>query len=216
MNGLTTSIWDENERGDKSSGAGAAPGRQNLQPRARSERGKQGSGNEEFFRFLSRMLLSNGQPRSVTGSNPDKAGTLGEFRGQARWISAAYVTAEHNRVAGAGDASTDGEDKELGTILTAIAEDVQRFSAAACAGIMAEFSGRMQHARRFLPPRQVAGALQALKEARSAALATIKRNAAADLAARREAAVRMHGSKIRAVRKEHRRARRRPSGPKPE
>src|ERR1700722_7229649 len=107
MNGLTTSIWGENERGDKSSGAGAAPGRQNLQPRARSERGTQGSGNKEFFRFLSRMLFSRPQPRSVAGSNPDKARTLGEFRGQARWISVAHVATEHNTIAGAGDASTD-------------------------------------------------------------------------------------------------------------
>ena len=170
------------------------------------------------------MLFSRPQPRSVVGGNrhgPEnwtsaKARTLGEFRGQVRWISAAYVTTEHNTVAGAGDASTDGEDNELGTILSAIAEDVQRFSAAACAGVMAEFAGRMRHARKFLPSGQVAGALQALKEARSAALATIRRNAAADLAARREAAVRMHGSKIRAQRKEHRPSRLLPNGPKPD
>jgi hypothetical protein len=134
-----------------------------------------------------------------------KGHTLGEFRGQARYICAAHDAAEPARVEGIGGANTDAEDSELGNLLAAIAEEVHRFANAANAAIVVEFAARMKHARASLPRGQIPGALQALKDARNAALAIIKQNSAAELATRREAAVRMHSSRIRAVRAEHRR-----------
>jgi hypothetical protein len=162
---------------------------------------------------LSRKLLSNEQPKIVArahrlGPAPwttAKAHTFGEFRGQARYICAAHDAAELPRVDGIGDTNTDAEDNELASVLAAIAEEVHRFASAASAAIVVEFAARKGHARASLPRGQIPGALQALKDARAAALAIIKRNAAAELASRREVAVRMHRARIRAVRNEHRR-----------
>jgi hypothetical protein len=128
------------------------------------------------------------------------ARTFGEFRGQARLISAGPVRPGPNEAVSLGDADGDGDDNELGRILSAIAEEVHRVSAAACAGVMAEFAGRMQHARKSFPRGQVPGVLHSLKEARDAALAIIKRNAAAELAGRRETATKAHGNRLRSVR----------------
>ena len=47
-----------------------------------------------------------------------------------------------------------------------------------CAGIMAQFAAAMQEARRSAPRHQLAGILHALKNARRAALAMARRNAA--------------------------------------
>jgi hypothetical protein len=94
-----------------------------------------------------------------------------------------------------------GEDNELGRILSAIAEDVHRVTAAACAGVTAEFAGRMRHARKSLPRGQVPGALQSLQQARDAALAIIKQNAATELAGRQQTAVKLHGNRLRSIRR---------------
>jgi hypothetical protein len=148
-----------------------------------------------------------GNRRNPEGWTTATAHTFGEFKGQARWIGAGPVPTEPNEVEGLGEATEDGEDNELAKILSAITEDVQRVAAAASASVMAEFAGRMQHARKCLPRWQVPGALQSLKEARDAALAIVKRNAAADLAGRREAAVSMYGKRIRSARSGHPRMR---------
>ena len=134
-----------------------------------------------------------------------KAHTFGEFSGQARYICAARDAVEPAGVGGIGGANTDAEESELGNLLAAIAEEVNRFAGAASVAVIVEFAARMKHARASLPRGQIPGALQALKDARKAALAIIKQNSAAELAARREAAMRMHTSRIRAVRNEHRR-----------
>jgi hypothetical protein len=196
----------ENEGENDPSGAGAAPGRQDHQPRAQSGRGEVGSGSKEFFGFLSRSL-STRQPNAVAPANrigpaswtTVTAHTIGEFRGQARWIVARSSTIESTEMERLRDTGIDGEDNELGAILSAIAEEVQRVAAAASDGVVAEFAGRMRHARNSLPRGQIPAVLQVLKDARDAALALIKRNAAAELASRREAAIGMRGKPSRNV-----------------
>jgi hypothetical protein len=139
---------------------------------------------------------------------------LGEFVGSARWItmplghpargedsaparpttgakenfSAAAEASNATDAAEAQDGEAAGSDSELGAVLDAIDHDVQVSEAAACAGIMAEFAGRIAYARKHLPRDQVAAAIAAIVQARKAALATVKRNAAERRAGRKKAA----------------------------
>jgi hypothetical protein len=75
-------------------------------------------------------------------------------------------------------------------LLAAIGEDVHRISGEVRASIMREFAGQMIQATRLTGSERVA-AVAAIKQARNAALAAAKRNAADELAARRRATVAM-------------------------
>jgi hypothetical protein len=92
-------------------------------------------------------------------------------------------------------ATGEGESAELGRIVFAITEEIQRWAAGARAGVIAEFVAKVSYARKQLPRNQLIGAVRACYEARAAALALIKRQAAADLIGRREAAIREHRNK---------------------
>jgi hypothetical protein len=130
---------------------------------------------------------------------------LGEFSGSARAITTPFtgsarepdfgperpLSAESGDIADAvqaqGEEAPDSET-DLGAVLAAIDDDVQESAAGARAGIMAEFAGRIAHARKHLPRHQIAAAVAAFKEARKAALALVKRNAAEQRAGRKKAA----------------------------
>jgi Relaxase/Mobilisation nuclease domain len=82
----------------------------------------------------------------------------------------------------------DGENVELGQILSAIAEDVHRHCAAACQGIEAQFAARRASARKTLPKHQIAGALAAISAERRALLAAVRQQAKTDLFGRAQTA----------------------------
>ena len=177
---------------DKPSGAGVAPERQEEEPRAGARRGKGGSGKQAFFRYLSRTLFSDVRsalPAVRRAFENGATETLQAFGAQARWMCSSDIATAATELGVSPGAGTNDDDGELGRILSAIADDVGRISSAACASVMAEFAGRMVYARAFLPRSQIQGALQAIREARAAALAAIKRNAVAELAARRDVAI---------------------------
>jgi hypothetical protein len=101
--------------------------------------------------------------------------------------SARSVTANNLDELGGGE-DPGGENPELLQILSAIADDVSRHCATVCASINAEFSARMAQARKSSPRGQVAGALQALKQARVAALTFARQMAKMELHSRQETA----------------------------
>jgi len=126
--------------------------------------------------------------------------TQGEFAGIGRWLVTASRRPAQERVSTPtapaitgleNFAATDSFslDTDLGALLGAIAEDVHQIAAAVSAGIMADFATRVAYARRHLPRHQLGGALHALAEARKAALAVARRNAAMELKARKKAAL---------------------------
>lgn len=127
----------------------------------------------------------------------------GEFRAQA---SAMFAPVSSPLDA---DAPVDaGENTELGNLLAAIADDVQRMAAGMCQAIAAEYGGKIDHARKTLRRDQAAGIVSMLKAARQAALAQARQLAATELAGRREAAIRMHRRPVRVAGKQ-------PDGRKP-
>jgi hypothetical protein len=136
----------------------------------------------------------------VSGSAPwtdARAVALGEFLGEKRWLLARYPRSapvdDLGPVRPRADHSQASEQPEidptLGLLLEAIADDVHRIASAARDGIIAEFAARVTHARKYLPRNQVSAAVRGLAEARKAALALVKRNAAAELAGRKKAAL---------------------------
>ena len=124
-----------------------------------------------------------------------RATALGEWVGSARWVSLPPPRKDSDRERNTADATEDsgGENSELGQILSAIAEEVNRHCAAVCAGINADFAGRAAHARRTLPRGQIAAALQAFKQARKAALELARQAARIELQGRKEAAIALYG-----------------------
>jgi hypothetical protein len=147
-------------------------------------------------------------PRGKSGSGAQGTAAAqitapGEFSGAARSITTPFTGSarghdfDSERPSESGDiadtAQTQGgeapaSDTELGAVLAAIDDDVQNSAAGARAGIMAEFAGRIAYARKHLPRHQIAAAVAAFKEARKAALALVKRNAAEQRAGRKKAA----------------------------
>jgi hypothetical protein len=107
--------------------------------------------------------------------------------------SARSVTANDLDELTGGEDDPGGENPELVQILSAIANDVSRHCAAVCASINTDFSVRMAQVRKSSPRGQVAGALQALKQARLAALAFARQTARMELHSRQEAAKIWHG-----------------------
>lgn len=198
----TTAAESETEGGGNRLGAGAASEPVEGQPRAKAKRGRDGNGETEFYVYLSRMPPHTWWPLAALGVNArgpkswaaPNAVMIGEFKQQARWTVRRFVTSrvnvnEPNRTNSNG---IEGDDGGLAAILSAIEAEVHQFAAALRDGVMAEFAAMMQHARKTLLRDQVAGAVAALKQRRDAALAFIKRNAAAQLKGRREAAMREH------------------------
>jgi hypothetical protein len=116
---------------------------------------------------------------------------LGAFRAEERWLdtphpySAPNVDFTERRP---GEDHGD-HDHTLGLLLGVIADDIHHFASAACAGIIAEFAARAAHARKYRRGDQLAAALREIAEARKAALAVVRRNAALELAARKQAAI---------------------------
>ena len=90
------------------------------------------------------------------------------------------------------NADDTGSDTELGPLLGAIADDVHAIAGAAREGVLADFAARVAYARRHLPRHMLAATLGALAQARKAALAVVKRNAALELAGRKKAALTAH------------------------
>jgi hypothetical protein len=77
----------------------------------------------------------------------------------------------------------------LSALIEAISDEVHRHTTAARDGLLADFAARMAHARKHLSPHLLAASLAALKQQRKSALALINRNAAAELAGRKKAAI---------------------------
>jgi hypothetical protein len=149
-------------------------------------------------------------PRGKSGSGAQGTAAAritapGEFSGSARSITTPFagparghdIEPERSLSADSGDiadaAQAQGEeapdsDTDLGAILGAIDDEVQGSATGARAGIIAEFAARVAHARKYLPRHQVAAAVATLKQARKAALALVKRNAAQERAGRKKAA----------------------------
>jgi hypothetical protein len=112
----------------------------------------------------------------------------------------ARVSALADTADGIAAADDSGEDSELTQILDAIVADVQRKAAGARAAVTAEYAGKIRYARQYLPRPQVAGAVQAFKQAQAAALAHIAREASGEIAMRREAVIRARRKERRAIR----------------
>lgn len=134
----------------------------------------------------------------VSGQNIAK----GEFRGTARWVASAYPPDPSGRAiiighsdAGIGAGGEDPSDGSggLGALLGAIADEVRSHAAAAREGVVADFAGRVAHARKHLSPQLLAATLAAIREQRKAALALIGRNMALELSGRQKAAVAAFG-----------------------
>ncbi len=132
--------------------------------------------------------------------------TRGEFVGLACWITSARTAEspqrdfEPTRPDAQGGIAAQGEDPaetslELAALLDAITDDVQGRSAAARAGIRAEFAARIRHVRQHVSGFARAAAVSALGEARKAALSLVNQNAALELAGRRNAAITAFGTK---------------------
>jgi hypothetical protein len=110
----------------------------------------------------------------------------------AQWI--AGPSGSHSRARAQAGIDAQGEDPreggdDLSAFLAAISDEVHRHSAAARDGVITDFAARMAHARKHLSPHLLAAALAAFKEQRKAALATVRRNAASELAGRKKAAI---------------------------
>jgi hypothetical protein len=186
----------ESERGGNRSGAGAAPGPLQDKPRAGSERGTQGSRNPGFYASLSRtpdIGRQSSRPavdtwRGFHGWTASEAQTNGEFQATAFWVTArtrSFVDADKVHE---GDPQLDG-------ILAAIVSEVMGKAAGARDAIMAEYGGKIAFARKSLPRAQFGGAVRAFKDAQTAALAIVAREANAEIIARREAILRTHSKR---------------------
>jgi hypothetical protein len=141
--------------------------------------------------------------------SPARITALGEFLGSARWIMTpnSNATPEQNftperaapdwkenfaETPDSQNAGDTGSDTELGPLLGAIADDVHAIAGAAREGVLADFAARVAHARRHQSGPQLLATLAALAQARKAALAVVKQNAALELAGRKKAALTAH------------------------
>jgi hypothetical protein len=212
-----TSAASEGDR-DNPPGAGAAPGRTEDQPRARSRRGGRGGRSAGFYTNLNQIPAisapTSGERASETRAGP-QISPRGDFSNAARSLSARDAAtpssedseAAQNRTSASGgaveplDADADEppeSDSDLGALLAAITEEVQDAAAAARAAIMADYGARIAYARKYLRGHARSAALGALKEGRTAALALVSRNAAQELAGRRQAAIASRSRRPRA------------------
>jgi hypothetical protein len=200
---LPTSIERESESGDRPPGANEAASGRFEKPRAEPPRGTSNSRSAGFYAQLPRKLVDSGRAfvpsgtQSVVSWSKMRIATSGEWVGSARWIAmrAPDVNSDRERPDAPGDSG--GDNLELGQIISAIAEDVGRHCAAVCDGINADFAARAAHARKFLPRSQVAGTLQALKQARQAALALARQTARSELQGRKQTAIALYARQRR-------------------
>jgi len=82
--------------------------------------------------------------------------------------------------------ATGETDSALGADLTASDPEIEESAVAERAGIMREFAGAIEAARKRLPRRKAMGAVAALKQMRKAALALVKRRASEQRAGRKK------------------------------
>jgi hypothetical protein len=198
----TTAIRNaiEDDR-DKPSGAGVAPERQEEEPRARTKRGKSGSGKQAFFPYLARMLFTRSSPpekqqvHRASGPIESRAYATGEFENAGRILCARLVRQEIDYNT---EHTAAGDDSELSKIIAAITEDVERWAAGARQGVSAKYAGQIDFARKHLPRHLVAGAIRAIIDNRSVELAFIRERAAAERAQRIEIAFRNFSGKAHA------------------
>lgn len=133
-------------------------------------------------------MPSVAQRRDARVSGADRFGTrwitIGEFCGSARWHTTATAkpTATDAWRGGAREVTIPVQAEED---TDAVGDEIQIAAAAAAAGVMADFAARIAYARKHVPRHQLAAAIAAINAMRSAALATINRNAAMELAAKR-------------------------------
>lgn len=205
-----TTTEAENDR-DRPTGAGAAPGRQDRQPRAATRRGGRDGGSIKFYAYLARMpgisMRAVGEIR-FPYATARQITARGEFVGSARWLTPAREANsperdfEPKRPAMTGGIDAQGEDpaeanSDLAALLAAITDDVQSRASAARAAIYADFAGSINHVRKHVSGFARAAAISALVEARKAALALVSQNAALELAGRKQAAIQAHKTQAR-------------------
>jgi hypothetical protein len=144
------------------------------------------------------MLPPRAKSDALQASPVNETRTRGEFRAQSIWMTERPHSSDGGgSQANSGDAT--GQDAELASILDAIAEEVARMSAGASAAAMAEYVGATDSARKQFPKHLVAGIIRGLKDALQAKLAAIRDAAKNELAGRREAAIRAHRPRLRAL-----------------
>lgn len=186
---------------DSLTGAGAAPGGRRPQPRACSRRGKHDQRTPQFYASLKQVppiSARRGGRQLHKTVPPSRILVQGEFRGMARWVASAAARRQPSQIGERQSLPPDtghgagyfGDDFEgLAGLLTAIADDVQSRAAIARTGVVADFAGRVAHARKHFPRSLIASTLATIQEQRLVALAAVNRNANTELAGRREAAI---------------------------
>ena len=100
-----------------------------------------------------------------------------------------HTTAKNSQTQEAEVTDPPTNNGELDAILSAIAEEGQRRTAGASADIMTQYASRIDQARKTLPPNQIAGAIRAIIEARTAEIAALSRSIAMETAGKRRAAI---------------------------
>jgi hypothetical protein len=122
--------------------------------------------------------------RAKGGDGGDRAGpqrnVVGEFSASALAI-VTPLDVESTAAEGASQA-----DAGLGAELTASDPEIEESAAAERAGIMREFAGAIEAARKRLPRHAARGAVAALKQMRKAALTLVKRRATEQRAGRKK------------------------------
>jgi hypothetical protein len=205
---------------DRPPGAGVSPERLTHQPRAYSERGKDGNESKDFYKNSSRMPMNKNPAWKSAKAELLKPAhksaplrSLEEFREQARLSNAKSLSSRRHDPEQIEPVAPGGDDSELERLLSLIEDEVNRLSAAGVAGIMNEFAGRIDSARKSLPREQLPGAIRAIKEALATALAAFKRQIALELSGRREAAKKAHRARLASARKQQPQIRKKPSSP---
>jgi hypothetical protein len=203
-------IAAENDR-DRPTGAGAAPGRQDRQPRAGSRRGRRDGRSAKFYEHLAlRPATKTRTAGEIHFPHATAAQIIarGEFVALSRWLTCARAAEAPQpnfgpeRPAALGGIAAQGEDPaetnfDLAALLAAITEDVQSRATAARDGIRADFAGRINHVRKHVSGFARAAAISALAEARKAALSVLSQSAALELVGRKRAAIQTHATKTR-------------------
>jgi hypothetical protein len=203
-------IAAENDR-DRPTGAGAAPGRQDRQPRAGSRRGRRDGRSTKFYEHLTlRPAIKTRTAGEIHFPHATAAQIIarGEFVALSRWLTCAraadapQLNFGPERPTAPGEIAAEGEDpaetnSDLAAFLGAITDDVQSRATAARDGIRADFAGRINHVRKHVSGFARAAAISALNDARKAALSILNQSVALELAGRKRAAIAAFGKKSR-------------------
>jgi hypothetical protein len=192
-----TSIEHRTEHGDNPPGAkGAASGRF-TKPLTEDRPGTSGRGAPVLHARLHHAFHNTGTGLVTAGtagggtlfSPTTSAEALGDGPGSSRGTGTPASRTDGDYESPAPPGSEDaGENVEVGQILSAIAEEVNRHYAAVCAGINADFVAAAAQARRTLPRGRAAGAVQTLRQARQAALTLARQTAKMEIHGRKQAA----------------------------